>query len=244
MFLRRQFIITYFIKLQRIRMAETEKFNEMGTDWWNPSGRMAALHMINEIRFQYFEKKIGSLKGKKVLDVGCGGGLLSEEFAKKGAHVTGVDLSPVAIEAALKHARENDLSIDYRNHALSEVKERDFDIVICAEMLEHVDDLQQMIIDSTMRLKEGGHYLFETINKTTSAWFLAIFMAENVLNFVGKGTHSYDRFVKPSRIVSLLSANGVSVKEIRGMTFKPLAWQFVISDSTRVNYIGYGVKDR
>ncbi|MBE9503481.1 MAG: bifunctional 2-polyprenyl-6-hydroxyphenol methylase/3-demethylubiquinol 3-O-methyltransferase UbiG [Proteobacteria bacterium] len=224
-------------------MAETEKFNQMGSDWWNPKGKMAALHMINEIRFQYFEKIIGKPKGKKILDIGCGGGLLSEEFAKRGAHVTGVDLSPVAIEAAKKHARENDLNIDYRNCALTEIKDNNFDVVVCAEMLEHVEDLQQIIIDSTIRLKSGGHYLFETINKTASAWFLSIFMAENVLNFVGKGTHNYDRFVKPSHLVSLLSTNGVSVREVKGMTFKPLEWQFVISDSTQVNYIGYGIKN-
>lgn len=223
-------------------MSETEKFNKMGKDWWDESGNMAALHMINPIRFEYFSGRLGNLKGKKVLDIGCGGGLLSEQFAKKGALVTGVDLSPVAIKGAKEHALANGLEIDYRNCSVADIEERDFDIVVCAEMLEHVDDLQAMIADSAARVKEGGYYLFETINKTMSAWFLAIFMAENVLKFVGRGTHSYERFIKPSSLAKLLSSNGITVKEIKGMTFNPLDWKFRISDSTAVNYIGYGKK--
>lgn len=224
-------------------MSETEKFNKMGKDWWDENGNMAALHMINPIRFEYFSGRLGNLKGKKVLDIGCGGGLLSEEFAKKGAIVTGVDLSPVAIEGAKKHAEMNGLKIDYRNCSVADIEENDFDIVVCAEMLEHVDDLPAMIADSAARVRKGGYYLFETINKTMSAWFLAIFMAENVLKFVGRGTHSYDRFIKPSGLAKLLAANGITVREIKGMTFNPLDWKFRISNSTAVNYIGYGEKD-
>ena len=224
-------------------MSETEKFNKMGKNWWDESGSMAALHMINPIRFEYFSKALGKVRGKKVLDIGCGGGLLSEEFAKKGAIVTGVDLSPVAIEAAKTHAAETGLDIDYRNCSVADIEEKDFDIVVCAEMLEHVDDLAKMVADSAARVKKGGHYLFETINKTPQAWLLAIFMAENVMKFVGRGTHNYDKFVKPSTLSKLLAGSGITVKEIKGMTFRPLEWKFRISDSTTVNYIGYGVKD-
>ncbi len=224
-------------------MSETEKFNRMGKDWWNPEGSMAALHMINPVRIEYFSKRIGSLKGKRVLDIGCGGGLLSEEFAKRGALVTGVDLSPVAIEAAREHAERAGLAIDYRNCSVSDVDETDFDVVVCAEMLEHVDDLPRMVSDSAAKVGEGGYYLFETINKTARAWFLAVFMAENVLKFVGRGTHDYERFIKPSTLADLLRKNGVTVREIKGMTFSPLEWRFRISDSTLVNYIGYGIKE-
>ena len=224
-------------------MAETEKFNKMGKDWWNPEGKMGALHMINPVRFDYFSGRLGNMKGKRVLDIGCGGGLLSEQFAEKGAAVTGVDLSPVAIKAARKHAEESGLQIDYRNCALADIKENDFDIVVCAEMLEHVDDLPGMIRESAAKVKPGGHYLFETLNKTAKAWFFAIFMAENVLNFVGRGTHSFDRFIKPSRLAALLKENGITVKEVKGMTFNPLSWKFSISSSTDINYIGYGVRE-
>lgn len=225
-------------------MSETEKFNKYGRDWWNPEGGMFALHMINDLRFNYFREILGNMAGKTVLDIGCGGGLLSEEFAKAGARVTGVDLSPSAIDAAREHAEQSGLSIDYRNCAIKELvdKGESFDIVICAEMLEHVDDLAGIIRDSALLMKSGGYYLFETLNKTFKARFLAVFMAENVLNFVARGTHDYNKFIKPSTMVNLLRQNGIDVKEIKGMTYDILDRKFRISDSTDVNYIGYAVK--
>ena len=225
-------------------MSETEKFNKYGRDWWNPEGGMFALHMINKLRFDYFISILGDVTGKTVVDIGCGGGLLSEEFAKRGARVTGVDLSPTAIDAAKEHAGKSRLSIDYRNCAVKELvdKGETFDIVICAEMLEHVDDLKSTVKESASLLKNGGHYLFETINKTLKARFLAVFMAENVLNFVAKGTHDYNKFIKPSTLVNLLRENGIGVNEIRGMSYDILNRQFKLSNSTDMNYIGYGVK--
>lgn len=225
-------------------MSETEKFNKYGRDWWNPEGGMFALHMINKLRFDYFISILGDVTGKTVADIGCGGGLLSEEFARRGARVTGVDLSPTAIDAAKEHAGKSRLSIDYRNCAVKELvdKGETFDIVICAEMLEHVDDLKSTVKESASLLKNGGHYLFETINKTLKARFLAVFMAENVLNFVAKGTHDYNKFIKPSTLVNLLRENGIGVNEIRGMSYDILNRQFKLSNSTDVNYIGYGIK--
>lgn len=226
-------------------MSETEKFNKYGRDWWNPEGGMFALHMINKLRFDYFISILGDVTGKTVVDIGCGGGLLSEEFARRGARVTGVDLSPTAIDAAREHAGKSGLSIDYRNCAIKELvdKGETFDIVICAEMLEHVDDLKSTVKESASLLKDGGHYLFETINKTLKARFLAVFMAENVLNFVARGTHDYNKFIKPSTLVNLLRENGIGVNEIRGMTYDILNRQFKLSNSTDVNYIGYGIKE-
>src|SRR4030066_795580 len=170
-------------------MSETEKFNKYGRDWWNPEGGMFALHMINKLRFDYFISILGDVTGKTVADIGCGGGLLSEEFARRGARVTGVDLSPTAIDAAKEHAGKSRLSIDYRNCAIRELvdKGETFDIVICAEMLEHVDDLKSTVKESASLLKNGGHYLFETINKTLKARFLACFLGGNVLEVVSKG---------------------------------------------------------
>lgn len=226
-------------------MSETEKFNKFGRDWWNPEGGMFALHMINKLRFDYFISILGDVSGKTVVDIGCGGGLLSEEFARRGAEVIGVDLSPTAIDAAREHAGKSGLSIDYRNCAVKELvdKGETFDIVICAEMLEHVDDLKSTVRESAALLNNGGHYLFETINKTLKARFLAVFMAENILNFVARGTHDYNKFIKPSTLVNLLRENGIDVKEIKGMSYDILNRQFKLSNSTDVNYIGYGIKE-
>ncbi len=224
---------------------ESQKFEKYGAEWWNPAGRLFSLHRINPLRFDYFSGAAGPLSGKRVLDIGCGGGLLAERFAAAGALVTGIDLSPVAVEAAKKHASESGLSIDYRvaspSQLLKEAPEG-FDIVVCAEVLEHVDDLRGFLKDSLSMLKPGGLFFFGTINKTLKARFFAIFVAEDVLGMVPRGTHDYKRFVRPSVLKDLLEENGVEVKELKGMTYDPLKLEFRISSDTTVNYLGYGKK--
>ncbi|MDP2690636.1 MAG: bifunctional 2-polyprenyl-6-hydroxyphenol methylase/3-demethylubiquinol 3-O-methyltransferase UbiG, partial [Deltaproteobacteria bacterium] len=173
---------------------ESQKFEKYGAEWWNPAGRLFSLHRINPLRFDYFSGAAGALSGKRVLDIGCGGGLLAERFAGAGALVTGIDLSPVAVEAAKKHASGSGLSIDYRvaspSQLLKEAPEG-FDIVVCAEVLEHVDDLRGFLRDSLSMLKPGGLFFFGTINKTLKARFFAIFVAEDLLGMVPRGTHDY-----------------------------------------------------
>lgn len=228
--------------------SEAQKFDAFGKEWWNPEGRFVSLHRINPLRFSYFSSKVENLKNKSVLDIGCGGGILSEEFAKAGALVTGIDLSPVAIDAAKGHAKKSGLEIDYRLASPSQLLisnpelRTSYDAVICAEVLEHLDDLAIFLKDACSLLKSKGYFFFSTINKTISARFFAIFMAENILNMVPKGTHDFKRFIRPSELVNLLRQNGIEVLEIKGMTFDPLKFEFRISDNTGINYLGYGVK--
>lgn len=228
---------------------EAKKFDSFGKEWWEPEGRFVSLHRINPLRFSYFSGKVKEgIKGKRVLDVGCGGGILSEEFAKAGADVTGIDLSPVALDAAKEHAKETGLEIDYKVSSVSQLRTPNpelqtlYDIVICAEVLEHVDDLTKFLKEACGLLKKEGYFFFSTLNKTLSSRFFAIFMAENILNMVPKGTHDFKRFIRPSLLVELLKENNITVEEIKGMTFDPLRFEFRLSDSTNINYLGYGVK--
>lgn len=227
---------------------ETEKFEKYGAEWWNPTGRLFSLHRINPLRFDYFSGVAGELSGKKTLDVGCGGGLLAERFAASGALVTGIDLSPVAIEAAKKHAKESALDIEYLVCPVSKLRgahgegDSSFDIVVCAEVLEHVDDLNGFLRDSSAMLKPGGLFFFGTINKTLKARLLAVFVAEDVLNMVPKGTHDYKRFVRPSLLKKILEDNDVEMMELKGMSYDVLRFEFKLSNDTTVNYLGWARK--
>jgi 2-polyprenyl-6-hydroxyphenyl methylase/3-demethylubiquinone-9 3-methyltransferase len=194
-------------------------------DWWDPGGKQAALHRINPLRFEYFSSKLGEIKGKRVLDVGCGGGVLSETFASAGVKVTGIDLSSPAVEVAKEHAKEKGLEIEYRVIELSKLVSKGaepYDAVILSEVLEHTDDLPGLVMDACKLLKDGGVFLFSTINKTPKARLLAIFVAERVLRMIHPGTHDFEKFIKPSRLAGLLRKNGVEVEEIKGMTYDPL----------------------
>ncbi len=232
--------------------AKIQDFDHFADDWWNPKGRLVSLHKINPVRFDYFEEVasdlIGGLSGKRVLDLGCGGGLLSERFAGAASAVTGIDLSPLAIETAKKHREVTGgecLEIDYRLVALSDLKKEKpekFDVVVCSEVLEHVDDLTGLIKDASSLLKENGLFFFSTINKTLKSRFLAIFVAEDLLGMLPQGTHDFERFIRPSELVRHFGECGVEVTELKGISYNPLKLAFYLSGDTSVNYLGYGVK--
>ncbi|TAN60942.1 bifunctional 2-polyprenyl-6-hydroxyphenol methylase/3-demethylubiquinol 3-O-methyltransferase UbiG [bacterium] len=224
---------------------EAEKFDKFGAEWWDPKGKLFSLHMINPLRFDYFAEKAGDLKGKLVIDIGCGGGLLAEKFASAGAIVTGIDLSPVAIDTAKKHAAETGVEVDYIISSPSGISKENiekFDIVICAEVLEHVDDLRGFLADTLAMLKHGGLFFFGTINKTLKARLLALFVAEDILKLLPKGTHDYSRFIRPSELVRVLAENGVEAEEIKGLSYDPLRLEFRITGDTSVNYLGWAKK--
>ena len=168
---------------------------------------------------------MGGVRERRIIDIGCGGGLLSEEFARRGGRVTGIDLSPTAIECARRHAEGAGLHITYMVRSPGEFAKdhpEPFDCVVCCEVLEHVDGLEGFIEDACRLLKKDGVFLFSTINRTLKAGLLAIFVAEDILRMVPQGTHDYRRFIRPSVLVELLRHNSVEVEEIKGMSFDPL----------------------
>lgn len=225
---------------------ESEKFDQYEQEWWNPAGKLFSLHRINPLRFGYFSGLAGELANARVLDVGCGGGLLAERFAAAGACVTGIDLSPVAIAAAKKHAASSGLEIDYRVASPSTVSDNNapglFDIIVCAEVLEHVDDLEAFLAATLTMLKPNGLFFFGTINKTLKARVLAIAVAEDILHMVPRGTHDYKRFIRPSILKEILRKNNTEMLELKGMSYDPLRLEFRLSNDTSVNYLGYAKK--
>lgn len=233
------------------RVSSEDVFDDYKKDWWNPKGRLRSLHKITPLRFGYFKdiaENLNGLEGKKIVDVGCGGGLLSECFAREGGKVTAIDLAPTAIEAAREHAEaEGLLEIDYRNISVEKLLEEEgargtFDVVVCSEVLEHVDDLPDFVANLSRLLKPGGTLFFSTINKTLKARFFMLFVAEDLLGFVEQGTHDYKRFIKPSRLMGLLKENSVVLKDVKGISFDILKRSFKVSSDVSVNYIGYAVK--
>ncbi len=219
---------------------EIARFDKIAARWWDPRGEMAPLHVINPVRTRYIEQAAGGLKGKRVLDVGCGGGILSEALVARGAQVLGIDLAEEVLQAARLHLKAANLSAEYRAvsaETLAAEQPGAFDLVTCLEMLEHVPDPASVIKACATLARPDGTVVFSTINRNPKAYAFAILGAEYVLNLIPRGTHDYAKLIRPSELDRWARAAGLEVVEIRGMIYNPLLKSARLSGDVDVNYL-------
>ena len=217
-------------------------FDEFAYDWWNKSGHYKLLHRLNPIRLQYILSK-SNIKDKRVLDIGCGGGILSEQLHNHGAIVTGIDSSSKSITIARQHAEEQNYDIKYINKSIFDITSLDnFDLIICFEMIEHIDKPNKLIkIINELSAKKSGLFL-STINRNLKSFALAKIIAEYVLNYVPKGTHQYEKFITPYELTKMLENNNYNLSDICGLNFNPIDESFMLSSNTDINYFLYAEK--
>lgn len=219
---------------------ELEKFSQLAHRWWDPNSEFKPLHEINPLRLDYIDQLSGGLKGKTVLDVGCGGGILSESMAARGANTTGIDLSDKALKVAKLHLLESGNQVDYRKitvETLAKEQPHHFDIVTCMEMLEHVPSPASVIQACADLTKPGGWVFFSTINRNPKSYLFAIIGAEYILKLLPRGTHEYAKFLKPSELARMARNAGLSDARIIGMTYNPLTKVYALESDPSVNYI-------
>jgi len=222
-----------------VDLAELEKFATLAHRWWDPASEFKPLHEINPLRLGFIDS-VASLQGKRVLDVGCGGGILSESMSKLGAQVVGIDLGEKALKVAQLHSLESGVRVDYRLVAverLAEESPESFDVVTCMEMLEHVPDPAAIVAACSRLVKPGGTVFYSTINRNPKAYLFAVIGAEYVLNMLPRGTHEYEKFIKPSELAAWARNAGMTVHGMKGMTYNPLTKQYSLGDDVSVNYI-------
>jgi 2-polyprenyl-6-hydroxyphenyl methylase/3-demethylubiquinone-9 3-methyltransferase len=223
---------------------ELEKFGELAHRWWDPHAEFRPLHEINPLRLSYIDDMAG-LRGKRVLDVGCGGGILAEGMAARGARVTGIDLAEKPLAVARLHLMESRMSVDYRLTAAEELAREmpgRFDVVTCMELLEHVPDPAATVRACADLAGPGGHTFFATINRNLKAYLFAVIGAEYVLRLLPRGTHDYGRFIKPSELAAMCRAAGLAIAHVTGMTYNPFTKAYALGADTAVNYILHATK--
>ena len=225
--------------------AELEKFSNLAHRWWDPEGEFRPLHDINPLRLDWIAGH-AALEGASVLDVGCGGGILAEAMARRGARVTGIDLSEKALRVAQLHLHESRLSIEYlsvsvEDHAATHAGE--FDVVTCMELLEHVPDPASMVAACARLVRPGGQVFFSTINRNPKSYLFAVVGAEYVLRLLPKGTHDYMRFIKPSELARWCRAAGLRPDELIGMTYNPITRRYRLGSDCDVNYLQRCARD-
>jgi 2-polyprenyl-6-hydroxyphenyl methylase / 3-demethylubiquinone-9 3-methyltransferase len=220
--------------------AELAKFGALASRWWDPNSEFKPLHDINPLRLKHIDRLSGGIKGKRVLDVGCGGGILAESMAVQGADVTGIDLSEKPLKVAQLHLLETGNKVDYRLVAAEELaaqQPESFDVVTCMEMLEHVPDPSSVVRACTTLAKPGGWVWFSTINRNPKSYLFAVIGAEYILKMLPKGTHEYARFITPAELSALARNAGLEVADLTGMTYNPLTKIYALGRDVDVNYI-------
>jgi 2-polyprenyl-6-hydroxyphenyl methylase/3-demethylubiquinone-9 3-methyltransferase len=231
--------------MANVEAAEVNKFAELAHQWWDLQGVFKPLHQLNPLRLNYIDSR-ANLAGKRVLDVGCGGGILSESMAQRGAQVTGIDMAEKSLQVAQLHALESGLQVEYRCvavEALAEEQPQSFDVVTCMEMLEHVPDPASVVRACATLVKPGGHVFFSTLNRNAKAYLMAVVGAEYVLNLLPKGTHDYSKFIKPSELAAWMRQTELELQHQTGVTYHPLSKQYALIQDTSVNYMLHAIKE-
>ncbi len=224
-----------------VDQAELDKFQAIASRWWDPNSEFKPLHRINPLRLDWIEQQAGGLAGRRVVDVGCGGGILAESMATRGAQVLGIDLARESLQVADLHALDTGVEVSYREVAVEQLADEaagSFDVVTCMEMLEHVPD-PESVIDACARLaRRGGTVCFSTLNRNTKSFALAIVGAEYVLRMLPRGTHDYGRFIKPSELLAAARRAGLDAVDLCGLTYNPLGDRYALAPhDVDVNYL-------
>lgn len=218
---------------------EIQKFSDLAHRWWDPTSEFRPLHEINPLRLEWINSR-ASLAGKTVVDIGCGGGILAESMAKKGAQVTGIDLSEKALKVADLHSLESGVQVRYELIAAEALAAREpgrYDVVTCMEMLEHVPDPAAIVQACAKLVKPGGHVFFSTLNRNPKAYLFAVIGAEYLLHLLPKGTHDYGKFITPAELSQFVRNSGLTVASLKGMSYNPLTKIYSLNQDTSVNYL-------
>lgn len=225
--------------MTNVDLSEIAKFNDIASRWWDPAGEFKPLHLLNPVRLSYISDQAEGIFGKKIIDVGCGGGILAESMSRNGADVTGIDMAAEALDVARLHALEHDITLNYQQSTAEDYAashRETFDIVTCMEMLEHVPAPASVVQACADLAKPGAMLFFSTINKTWKAWFMAIAGAEYVLRLVPKGTHEFDKFIRPSILMRWIEQAGLELVDTTGLHYNPLTERFKTGPGIDVNY--------
>ncbi|MCP1726938.1 2-polyprenyl-6-hydroxyphenyl methylase/3-demethylubiquinone-9 3-methyltransferase [Natronospira proteinivora] len=232
---------------ENVDQGEIGKFEAHASRWWDPQGEFRTLHEINPLRVDYIARRYGDLQGVRTLDVGCGGGLLCEGLAERGADVTGIDLGQTALSVADLHLLESGLKVEYLRRSVeahAEERPSEYQLVTCLEMIEHVPDPASVVAACARLLRPGGQIVFSTINRTPKAWLMAIVGAEYVLNLLPRGTHEYDKFIRPSELRRWAAENGLVHQDSCGLHYNPLSREYRMGGNVDVNYFMHFEKNQ